>query len=99
MTRHHTVLGFTQINEFFVKNGPKWRTEVFSFKAQDVVIVCDGEQIISSSRRTGGANQSDTWKLVQSIYDMAKAAEKTMKIQNIRLIEKRGGQSGDVNNE
>ena len=34
-----------------------------------------------------------------TIYDMAKAAEKTMKIQNIRLVEKRGGQSGDVVNE
>ena len=34
-----------------------------------------------------------------TIYDMAKAAEKTMKIQNIRLVEKRGGQSGDVLNE
>ena len=34
-----------------------------------------------------------------TIYDMAKAAEKTMKIQNIRLIEKHGGQSGDVVNE
>jgi molybdenum cofactor biosynthesis enzyme len=26
---------------------------------------------------------------------MAKAAEKTMRIQNIRLIEKHGGKSGD----
>lgn len=34
-----------------------------------------------------------------TIYDMAKAVEKTMKIQNIRLIEKRGGASGDVVNE
>jgi cyclic pyranopterin phosphate synthase len=31
-----------------------------------------------------------------TIYDMAKAAEKTMKIQNIRLVEKHGGRSGDV---
>lgn len=31
-----------------------------------------------------------------TIYDMAKAAEKTMQIQNIRLVEKHGGQSGDV---
>lgn len=31
-----------------------------------------------------------------TIYDMAKSAEKTMRIQNIRLIEKHGGQSGDV---
>lgn len=34
-----------------------------------------------------------------TIYDMAKAAEKTMKIQNIRLIEKHGGRSGDIVNE
>jgi cyclic pyranopterin phosphate synthase len=31
-----------------------------------------------------------------TVYDMAKAVEKTMKIQNIHLIEKRGGRSGDV---
>jgi len=31
-----------------------------------------------------------------TVYDMAKAAEKTMRIGNIRLVEKRGGQSGDV---
>ena len=34
-----------------------------------------------------------------TIYDMAKAAEKTMCIQNIRLVEKHGGRSGDVINE
>jgi cyclic pyranopterin phosphate synthase len=34
-----------------------------------------------------------------TIYDMAKAVEKTLLIQNIRLVEKRGGQSGDVINE
>jgi len=34
-----------------------------------------------------------------TIYDMVKAVEKTGKIQNIRLIEKHGGQSGDVINE
>ena len=34
-----------------------------------------------------------------TIYDMAKAAEKTMKIQNIRLLEKQGGKSGDIKNE
>jgi len=31
-----------------------------------------------------------------TVYDMAKAAEKTMKIQNIRLVEKHGGRSGDI---
>jgi cyclic pyranopterin monophosphate synthase len=34
-----------------------------------------------------------------TIYDMAKAIEKTMVIQKIRLIEKHGGQSGDVIND
>jgi cyclic pyranopterin phosphate synthase len=34
-----------------------------------------------------------------TVYDMAKAAEKTMRIQNIRLVEKHGGRSGNVVNE
>ncbi len=34
-----------------------------------------------------------------TVYDMAKAAQKTMRIQNIRLLEKHGGRSGDVVNE
>jgi len=31
-----------------------------------------------------------------TIYDMAKAVEKSMHITNIRLVEKHGGQSGDI---
>ncbi len=31
-----------------------------------------------------------------TVYDMVKAVERTAKIQNIRLIEKHGGRSGDV---
>ncbi|MFZ2098634.1 MAG: cyclic pyranopterin monophosphate synthase MoaC [Anaerolineales bacterium] len=34
-----------------------------------------------------------------TVYDMAKAVEKTMRIQNIRLVRKTGGTSGDVLNE
>jgi cyclic pyranopterin phosphate synthase len=34
-----------------------------------------------------------------TVYDMAKAVEKTMHIQNIRLVEKHGGRSGDIVNE
>ena len=34
-----------------------------------------------------------------TVYDMAKAVEKTMRVTNVRLIEKHGGQSGDVFNE
>jgi len=33
-----------------------------------------------------------------TVYDMAKAAEKTMQITNVRLLEKHGGRSGDVVN-
>lgn len=31
-----------------------------------------------------------------TVYDMAKAVEKTMRIMNIRLVEKHGGTSGDI---
>lgn len=34
-----------------------------------------------------------------TVYDMVKAVEKTARIDNIRLVEKRGGRSGDVVNE
>jgi cyclic pyranopterin monophosphate synthase len=34
-----------------------------------------------------------------TVYDMVKAVEKTGRIQNIRLVEKHGGLSGDVHNE
>ena len=34
-----------------------------------------------------------------TIYDMIKAVEKTARIQNIRLVEKHGGKSGDIFNE
>lgn len=34
-----------------------------------------------------------------TVYDMVKAVEKTAKINNVRLLEKRGGRSGDVINE
>jgi cyclic pyranopterin phosphate synthase len=34
-----------------------------------------------------------------TVYDMAKAADKNMHIQNIRLSEKHGGRSGDIVNE
>jgi cyclic pyranopterin phosphate synthase len=34
-----------------------------------------------------------------TVYDMAKAAEKTMRLQNIRLVKKTGGKSGEIINE
>lgn len=34
-----------------------------------------------------------------TVYDMVKAVERAAKIQNVRLIEKHGGRSGDVVNE
>ncbi len=61
--------------------------------------------IITASVKTSGKTGVEMEALTAvsvaalTVYDMAKAAEKTMKIQNIRLVEKHGGQSGDVVNE
>ena len=60
---------------------------------------------ITASARTKGQTGVEMEALTAvsiaalTIYDMAKAAEKTMRIQNIRLVEKRGGASGDVLND
>ena len=56
---------------------------------------------VKTSGKTGVEMEALTAVSVAAltVYDMAKAAEKTMRIQNIRLMEKRGGQSGDVVNE
>ena len=58
-----------------------------------------GVQITASARlrgKTGVEMEALTAVSVAAltVYDMAKAAEKTMVIQNIHLIEKRGGKSG-----
>ena len=58
--------------------------------------------VITATTRTTGKTGVEMEALTAvsvaalTVYDMAKALEKTMRIQNIRLIEKRGGQSGDV---
>jgi len=60
---------------------------------------------ISSQVRTTGKTGVEMEALTAvsvaalTIYDMAKAVEKTMCIQRVRLIEKHGGRSGDVFNE
>ncbi len=56
---------------------------------------------VKSTGKTGVEMEALTAVSVAAltIYDMAKAAEKTMRIQNIRLLEKHGGQSGDVVHE
>jgi cyclic pyranopterin phosphate synthase len=56
---------------------------------------------VKTSGKTGVEMEALTAVSVAAltVYDMAKAAEKTMRIQNIRLIEKHGGRSGDIVNE
>ena len=60
--------------------------------------------VITASVRTFGKTGVEMEALTAvsiaalTVYDMVKAVEKTGIIQNIRLIEKRGGQSGDVRN-
>jgi cyclic pyranopterin monophosphate synthase len=74
----------------------------------DVELVVD-EQLpgvrITASVRTYGKTGAEMEALTAvsvaalTVYDMVKAVEKTGRIQNIRLVEKHGGQSGDVINE
>ncbi len=61
--------------------------------------------IITSSVRTIGKTGVEMEALTAvsvaalTVYDMTKAAEKTMRIENIRLLEKHGGVSGDIINK
>jgi cyclic pyranopterin phosphate synthase len=54
-----------------------------------------------TTARTGVEMEALTAVAVSALtlYDMLKSAEKTMRIGNIRLVEKHGGRSGDVMNE
>lgn len=58
--------------------------------------------VITASARTVGKTGVEMEALTAvaiaalTIYDMAKAVEKGMRIQNIRLVEKHGGRSGDI---
>jgi cyclic pyranopterin phosphate synthase len=56
---------------------------------------------IKSTSKTGVEMEALTAVAVSAltIYDMIKAVEKSAKIQNIRLVEKHGGLSGDIFNE
>lgn len=61
--------------------------------------------IITASAKTVGKTGVEMEALTAvsvaalTIYDMVKAVEKTVRINNIRLIEKHGGRSGDIVNE
>lgn len=59
------------------------------------------QAIVSSTGKTGVEMEALTAVSIAAltVYDMAKAVEKTMRIQNIRLVEKHGGRSGDIKNE
>jgi cyclic pyranopterin phosphate synthase len=60
---------------------------------------------ISATVRTAGKTGVEMEALTAvsvaalTVYDMVKAVEKTGRIQNIRLVEKHGGKSGDIVNE
>ena len=52
---------------------------------------------VHSRGRTGVEMEALTAVSVAAltVYDLAKAVERTMRIENVRLVEKRGGQRGD----
>jgi cyclic pyranopterin phosphate synthase len=56
---------------------------------------------VESSGKTGVEMEALTATAVAAltIYDMCKAADRSMKIENIRLIRKSGGKSGTINLE
>jgi cyclic pyranopterin monophosphate synthase len=55
---------------------------------------------VRTTARTGVEMEALTAVAIAAltVYDMAKAADKSMRIQNVRLIEKHGGRSGDILN-
>ncbi|MHB8133446.1 MAG: cyclic pyranopterin monophosphate synthase MoaC [Anaerolineaceae bacterium] len=59
------------------------------------------EALVKTFGKTGVEMEALTAVSVAAltVYDMVKAVEKTAHIENIRLVEKRGGKSGDVINE
>lgn len=71
----------------------------------DVELTLDDEEsrvLIEAQVRTVGKTGVEMEALTAAsvaaltIYDMAKAVDRRMRIENIRLVEKRGGQSGDI---
>lgn len=71
----------------------------------DVQVSLDDEQprvLIEASVRTVGKTGVEMEALTAvsvaalTIYDMAKAVDREMRIEAIRLVEKHGGQSGDI---
>ncbi len=65
------------------------------FEIEDDAVVCSAE--VGSTGRTGV--EMEALCAVQigllTVYDMCKAADKTMVIDGVRVVEKRGGKSGD----
>ncbi len=61
--------------------------------------------VITASARTTGKTGVEMEALTAvsvaalTVYDMVKAVDRAARIQNVRLLEKHGGQSGDVRNE
>lgn len=56
---------------------------------------------VKSSGKTGAEMEALTAVTVAAltVYDMVKAVDRFAKIQNIRMVEKHGGKSGDIVNE
>ena len=70
-----------------------------SHVAVDVRVLDDGVEILSSAETTGQTGvEMEALTTVSvaclTIYDMVKAVERGMRIEGIRLVEKRGGKSG-----
>jgi cyclic pyranopterin phosphate synthase len=69
----------------------------FRHELPGIEIICTG----STTGKTGVEMEALTGVSIAAltIYDMAKAVDKTMRIQNIRVVSKQGGKSGDFLND
>ena len=72
-----------------------------SLQLDDLLPIVNIESVVKTFGQTGVEMEALTAVAVSAltVYDMVKAVEKTAHIENIRLVEKRGGKSGDVFNE
>jgi len=82
---HPLLLSFVDVNLKLDENLP------------GVVIIAT----VKTTGKTGVEMEALTAVTVAAltVYDMAKAIDKTMTIRNVRLLEKHGGRSGDIVNE
>ena len=93
------IMGAKRASDLIPLCHPLFLTQVdVSFEIDEATSRIVITATVSSEGKTGVEMEALTAVSVAAltIYDMAKAAEKTMQIDNIRLVRKSGGKSGNI---